>query len=53
MTYRVAKGGVSLLLLVLPASAAGGLISWSALILVAAWFGITVGITRLWRARSA
>ena len=53
MTYRVAKGGVSLLLLVLPASAAGGLVSWSALLLVGAWFGITVGITRLWRARAA
>ncbi|MFT7625084.1 MAG: AAA family ATP:ADP antiporter [Myxococcota bacterium] len=53
MTYRVAKGGVSVLLLTLPAALVGaGVLSVVTLAAVGGWGLVTLGVTRLWRQRS-
>jgi len=53
LTYRVAKGGASLLLLGLTALAAGAWVSWVSLGFIGAWIAVTVGLVRAWRARTA
>jgi len=49
LTYRVAKGGASLLLLVLALGATSVWISWINLALIAVWVAITVVIVRRFR----
>jgi ATP/ADP translocase len=51
LTYRVAKGGASLLLLVLALGATSLWISWINLALIAGWIAITVVIVRRFRRR--
>jgi AAA family ATP:ADP antiporter len=51
LSYRVAKGGASLLLQGLIALGALAAVSWLALGWVAVWLALTVGLVRRWRLR--
>lgn len=52
LTYRVAKGGVSILLLVLIAVKAGGWVLMLALALLGVWLFLVRALTQRWRART-
>ncbi len=52
LSYRVAKGGASLLLQGLIALGALAAVSWLALGCVAVWLALTVGLVRRWRRRA-
>lgn len=58
LTYRVAKGGASVMLLGLGALSASmspelisGIVSWTTLGLIVVWLGVVVALTRLYRRR--
>jgi ATP/ADP translocase len=49
LTYRVAKGAASLLLMGIIALAATGLVTWLNLLLVAGWLAVTYGIVNRYK----
>jgi len=51
LAYRVAKGGVSVLLMALIAMSAGGWVSWLALGLLVLWVVLTLSVVRRYRQR--